>query len=68
MNISKKIKMVSVDKGMPIQELAHRVGMRPTSFSVKLSRGITKIDDAEKILNELDCDLAVIDRKTKKVY
>lgn len=68
MDISKKIKMICVDKDMRQADLAALTNLTPGSLQVKLSRGIVKIDDAEKLLNALDCELVVVDRKTKKVY
>lgn len=68
MDVSKKIKIICIEKNVKQPELAKRVGLTPGSMQVKISRGIVKIDDAEKILNALDCELAVVDRKTKKVY
>lgn len=63
-----KIKSIVADKGIRMSELAERVGMTPEVFSVKISRGVTKIADFENILDKLDCELVVVDRKTKKVY
>ena len=63
-----KIKSIAADKGIKMSTLADGLGMTPAVFAVKLCRGITKIKDMEKILDLMDCDLAVVDRKTKKVY
>lgn len=66
--ITKKIKVIALDKDTTIAELADRAGYSPAALSVKLSRGIARIDHAEKLLNVLDCELIIQDRKTHKIY
>lgn len=70
LNMTKKIKQICIEKDIPLRELGTKVGLEPSSFYVKLARkgGIVKIEDAEKILDVLGCDLIVVDRETKKVY
>lgn len=69
MDMSKKIKQICVEKGIKLGELGSQLDYQhPTTFYVKLHKGIVKLEDAERILDKLDCELAVVDRKTKKVY
>lgn len=68
MDMTKKIRMIAIDKGIRIGDIAKQLNYDKAGFSVKLSRGVKSIDDAEKILDVLDCDIVVVDRKTKKVY
>lgn len=68
MEMSKKIKMITIDKGVKMKDLAKDLGCTPEHLSVNLSRGIKTIDQASRILDALDCEIVVVDKKTKKVY
>ena len=68
MDVSKKIKVIALDKDIKLSDLGRKVGYDPTTFGVKLYRGIKHIDTIEKILDALDCELVIVDKKTKKIY
>lgn len=68
MDVHKKIKVIAIDKGIKLNDLGKRLGYDANTFGVKLCRGIKNIDNIERILDELDCELIIVDRKTKKVY
>lgn len=66
--ISWTIKRIAHEKGIKLADLARKTNYTPEAFAVKISRGIPNIEHADKILNALDCELVVVDKKTKKVY
>lgn len=68
MEVNRKIKMVAADRGMPLKDLASKIGLEQHVFATKMSRGIVKISDLEQIFDALDCDIVIVDRKTGKIY
>lgn len=68
MKVKNKIKSIAADKGIKMSILAESLGMSPQVWAVKLSRGIVKIEDLEQILAALDCEIVIVDKKTRKVY
>ena len=68
MKINSKIKQICKAKDMKIADLAVIHGAEPNSFYVKLCRNTMSFSEVEKIMDELDCDIVFVDRKSKKVY
>ena len=67
-DIARKIKVITMDKGMNLHDLAEKAGYKYETLSVKMSRGIKSIEDLNHLLDSLDCDMVFVDRSTKKVY
>lgn len=68
MIVTLKIKQILKEKGMTQKDLAKIHGDLYGTFKNKMSRNTMKFSEVDKIANELDCDIAFIDRKTRKVY
>ncbi len=68
MSASKKIKIAMLDKEIKNHQLAESIKMKKQALSTKLYRDSMSFSDAEKIANALDCDVALVDRKTGKIY
>lgn len=68
MRIANKIKQILIDKGMTQRELADIHGDLHQTWANKMNRNTMKFSEVEQIMDELDCDIVFVDRKTKKVY
>lgn len=68
MKIANKIKQILIDKGMTQRELADIHGDLYQTWANKMNRNTMKFSEVEQIMDELDCDIIFVDRKTKKVY
>lgn len=66
--IQKKIRMICADRDITQIQLAEMHGAVYGTFKNKLSRNKMSFAEVEKIMDELDCDIVFVDRKTKKVY
>ena len=69
MGVSKKIKMVLLDKEIQQKELAERLGYegKNTIYNM-LKRDNMTYATVEKWADLLDCDVVLKDRKTGKIY
>ena len=68
MKMNSKIKQICKAKGIKVADIAIKHGDEPTSFYVKICRNTMRFSEVEKIMDELDCDIVFVDRKSKKVY
>lgn len=68
MDAKKVVKQVLLERHMDYSDLAPKVGLKTQSLRNKLNRGNYSLTDFQKLLNELDCELQVITRDTKKVF
>lgn len=68
MIVKLKLKQILSDKGMTMKDLAKMHGSLYGSFKNKMCRNTMKFSEVEKLADELGCDIAFIDRKTRKVY
>lgn len=65
--MSKLIKSALKEKGMTQKELAIMLGIDHQTLRNRLYRGSFSVDSAADILNKLEYDIAIIDRKTGEV-
>lgn len=68
MIVANKIKQILIDKDMTQKDFAKIHGDLYQTWANKLSRNKMKFSEVEKIMDELDCDIVFVDRKSKKVY
>lgn len=68
MIVANKIKQILIDKDMTQKDIAKIHGDLYQTWANKLSRNTMKFSEVEKIMDELDCDIVFVDRKSKKVY
>lgn len=68
MLIANKVKQICAAKGITQKQLSEIHGDLYQTFMNKLGRNTMKFSEVEKIMDELDCDIVFVDRKTKKVY
>ena len=68
MKVKNKLKQICIEKEMTLADLADKYGMNHNAFYVKLSRNNLRFDTVEQLADCLDCDVAIVDRNTKKVY
>ena len=68
MIIRNKLKQICIDKNMTLKDLSKIHGDNYGTFKNKLGRNTMKFAEVEKFMDELDCDVVFVDRKTKKVY
>lgn len=68
MMIRNKIKQICIDRNMTQVQLAEKHGDLYQTFKNKLCRNTMKFSEVEKLMDELDCDIVFVDRKTKKIY
>lgn len=66
--ISKKIKLICRDKKITQKQLAEKRGEIYQTWCNKMSRNTMKFAEVESVMNDLDCDVVFVDRKSKKVY
>ncbi len=55
------------EKGITQKELAEMLGIKHQTLRSRLYRGSFSVDSAVKILNGLEYDIAIVDRKTGDV-
>lgn len=68
MIVANKVKQICIDRGITQKQLAEIHGDLYQTFMNKLGRNTMRFSEVEKIMNELDCDIVFVDKKTKKVY
>ena len=68
MGATKHIKMVLVDKGIKVGELAAMMDISQPALSVKLSHDTMSFKTTEEIADLLGCDVVLRDRETGKIY
>lgn len=66
--ISKKLKMILLDKEIKVNELADMLGVTSGVLSTKLYRDTWTIARLQEVLNHLDCEVVIKDNKTGKYY
>lgn len=67
MNVPQKIRELCARRAMTQKELAEKHGDLYQTFKNKISRNTMRFSEVERIFDELDCDLVVVDRKTGTV-
>ena len=68
MRVSNKLKQICIDRDITLKELSRRHGSLYSTFKNKLGRNTMRFAEVEQLMDELDCDIVFVDRKTKKVY
>lgn len=68
MKVSNKLKQICIDRNMTLKDLSKKHGALYSTFKNKLVRNTMKFAEVEQLMDELDCDIVFVDRKTKKVY
>jgi len=68
MSGSKTIKVIMIDKGLKVKDLASKLGVNERVLSNKLYRDTFSLDEYIKIANVLGCDVKTIARDTNKEY
>lgn len=68
MDVGQKIKVICADKCITQKELAKKHGDIYQTWSNKMNRNTMRFSEVERIMDELDCDIVFVDRKTKKIY
>lgn len=66
--IGNKVKQICAAHNITQKSLAEIHGDLYQTFINKLSRNTMKFAEVERLMDELDCDIVFVDRKTKKVY
>lgn len=66
MGAGPKIKAILALKKMLIKDLAERLDVSPQVLVNKLNRDTLKYEDAERMINALDYELVIRDKKTGK--
>ena len=65
---SKLVKMVMLETGMTLRELAGLYGMKPQSMANKMHRDYWAFADLQKALNCMGAELAVHMKKSGKLF
>lgn len=68
MSGSKTIKVIMLDKGLKVKDLASKLGVNERVLSNKLYRDTFSLDEYIKIADALGCDVKTIARDTNKEY
>lgn len=68
MGIAKNIKVAVKDKDMTQKDIAESLGIPLQNLYNQLHRDAFTVRKASQIANVLDCDIVLMDRKTKKIY
>lgn len=66
--ISKRLKMAMVDKGVKQKQIADKLGISKQTLYGSLRNDNLTFKRASAIANVLECDIVLMDRKTKKIY
>lgn len=68
LDVKKAVKILTIEKGIKIRDLAERLDMTPQALSNWLTRSDSpKVSKAEEVLEHLGCRLAIVDKKTDKI-
>lgn len=68
LDVKRAVKILTLDKGVKINDLADRIGIRPHALSNWLYRPDSpKINTTEQILAELGCHLAIVDNESGEI-
>jgi transcriptional regulator with XRE-family HTH domain len=68
MSGSKTIKVIMLDKGLKVKDLASKLGVNERVLSNKLYRDTFSLEEYIKIADALGCDVKTIARDTNKEY
>ncbi len=68
MGLSKIIKIAMIDKGLKVSDVSRRSKVDSKVLSVKLSRDNLSGRSLLEIAEAIDCDIALVDRTTGKIY
>ncbi|MEK4627334.1 helix-turn-helix transcriptional regulator [Solibacillus sp. FSL R7-0682] len=66
MNITKKIKMLLVERDMTATQLADKIGTTQSNLSKKMKNESYTVADLEKIAEELGLELVIEFKESKK--
>lgn len=66
--IRDKVKQICIERGITQKQLAEVHGDIYQTFKNKMGRNTMKFAEVERLMDELDCDIQFVDRKTKKVF
>lgn len=67
-DVKQKVKIICANRNMTQKELAKIHGDDYQIWCNKMHRNTMRLSEVERIMDELDCDIVFVDRKTKKVY
>jgi len=65
---AKVIKQLMIERNIPVNELATKLGIKPQSMSNKLHRDNFSFEELLQISNILNCDIRIITRDTNKTF
>lgn len=68
MGAAKRIKMLLIEQGKSVKDVAAVLGIAPQSVSNKLYRDSFTFDEVVKICDYLEADVQIITRDTHKVF
>jgi lambda repressor-like predicted transcriptional regulator len=64
----KIIKQLLIERGMPVKDLAVKIGIIPQTLSNKMSRNIFSYQEFVQIADILETDVKVVTRDTNKEF
>ena len=68
LDVKKAIKILLIDRGIKINELAKRIGISPQGLSNWLYRTDSpRIDKTEQMLKQFGCHLAIVDDESGEI-
>jgi DNA-binding Xre family transcriptional regulator len=65
---AKVIKQLMIERNIPVNELATKLGIKPQSMSNKLHRDNFSFEELLQISDILNCDIRIITRDTNKTF
>ena len=68
MDSKKIIKQILIERDITLPDLAEKLGYEQQAFRNKINRGTYSLNDFVKILDDLECDINVVTRDTKKEF
>ena len=68
MGAAKRVKMLLIEQGKSVKDIAAILDIAPQSMSNKLYRDSFTFDEIVKICDYLDADVQIITRDTHKVF
>lgn len=68
MGAAKRIKMLLIDQGKSVKDVAAVLGIAPQSMSNKLYRDSFTFDEVVKICDYLGADVQIVVRSTSKIF
>ena len=68
MGAAKRVKMLLIEQGKSVKDIAAVLDIAPQSMSNKLYRDSFTFDEIVKICDYLDADVQIITRDTHKVF